>query len=48
VVDQGADAVVRFDPAGQGGGGPVVVLRGLGDTVTGLDTLTARGAIRTG
>lgn len=34
VVDQGADALLRFDPAGHGGGSTVVVLQGLGSTVT--------------
>jgi hypothetical protein len=46
VVDQGADAVLRFDPAGSGGGGPVAVLSGLGSTVTGLDQLAAMHALR--
>ncbi len=46
VRDQGADALLRFDPFGQGGGSTVAVLQGLGGTVTSLDTLIARGAIR--
>ena len=46
IADQGNDALVRFDPIGQGGGATVAVLRGLGASVTGLDTLTANGAIR--
>ena len=46
IGDQGADALVRFDPNGQGGGTTVVVLRGSGDVVTGLEPLVAQGAIR--
>ena len=46
VVDQGADALIRFDPTGQGGGSPVAVLQGLGSTVTSLETLLGYGAIR--
>lgn len=46
-VDQGADALVRFDPAGHAGGSTVFVLQGPGATVTSLDQLTAHGAIRT-
>jgi hypothetical protein len=46
IADQGADAVVRFDPTGQGGGNAVAILQGLGSTVTTLDTLVAQGAIR--
>jgi hypothetical protein len=46
VVDQGTDAVFRFDPTGHGGGSTVAVLQGLGGTITSLDTLTARGAVR--
>lgn len=48
IVDQGPDALLRFDPAGHGGGATVAVLSGLGGTVTGLDTLLARGAVRVG
>ncbi len=48
VVDQGADALVRFDPSGQGGGATVAVLDGLGNAVTGLETLVAQGAVRIG
>jgi hypothetical protein len=46
VVDQGTDALLRFDPSGQSGGGTVAVLQGLGGSVTGLQTLIAHGAIR--
>jgi hypothetical protein len=46
VVDQGNDALLRFDPAGQGGGSTVAVLQGLGSSVTGLDSLISHGAIR--
>jgi hypothetical protein len=46
VADQGGDALVRFDPTGQGGGSTVAVLRGLGSSVTGLDSLIATGAVR--
>jgi hypothetical protein len=51
VLDQGGDALLRFDPtggAGQGGGSTVAVLQGLGNTVTGLASLTAHDALRTG
>jgi hypothetical protein len=46
VADQAGDALVRFDPAGQGKGGTVAVLRGLGSSVTGLDSLIEHGAVR--
>jgi plastocyanin len=46
ITDQGANAVVNFDPTGHGGGSPVAVLQGLGSVVTGLDSLVAHGAIR--
>ena len=46
IADQGTDALVRFDPIGQGGGITVAVLQGLGGSVTGLDTLLAHNAIR--
>jgi hypothetical protein len=46
VVDQSGDALVRFDPTGQGGGSTVAVLQGLGDSVTGLASLIAHGAVR--
>jgi len=46
VVDQGANALVNFDPTGHGGGNTVAVLQGLGSTVTGLGTLIADNAIR--
>jgi T5SS/PEP-CTERM-associated repeat protein len=46
VADQGANALVRFDPTGQGKGGTVAVLQGLGGSVTGLDSLIAHNAVR--
>jgi hypothetical protein len=46
VTDQGADALLRFDPTGQGGGSTVAVLQGLGSSVTGLDQLISKGAVR--
>jgi hypothetical protein len=46
VVDQGTDALVRFDPSGHGGGNTVAVLQGLGGSVTSLGTLVEHGAIR--
>jgi hypothetical protein len=46
VTDQGANAVLSFDPTGHGGGSTIAVLAGLGNTVTGLNTLVADGAIR--
>jgi hypothetical protein len=46
IADQGANAVVNFDPTGQGGGSTVAVLQGLGSTVTGLVTLISDNAIR--
>jgi T5SS/PEP-CTERM-associated repeat protein len=51
VADQGGDALIRFDPTGQGGGSTVAVLQGLGAqglgaSVTGLDSLIAKGAVR--
>jgi hypothetical protein len=46
ITDQGSDAVLGFDSTGHGSGTTVAVLQGLGSTVTGLDTLIARGAIR--
>jgi hypothetical protein len=45
IVDQGADALLRFNPTGHGGGSTVAVLQGLGSSVTGLNTLIAHGAI---
>jgi hypothetical protein len=48
VVDQGADALLNFDPTGQGGGSTIAVLGGLASSVTSLDALIAHGAIRTG
>jgi hypothetical protein len=46
VVDQGADALVNFDPAGHSGGGTVAVLLGVGNAVTSLGGLVADGAVR--
>jgi len=46
VADQGADALLRFDPTEQGGGSAVAVLSGLGGIVTGLDALATLGAIK--
>ena len=46
VSDQGTNALVSFDPTGHGGGSTVVVLQGLGSSVTGLDSLIAQGALR--
>jgi hypothetical protein len=46
IVDQGANAVVNFDPTGQGGGSTLAVLQGLGSTVTSLQTLVTDNAIR--
>jgi plastocyanin len=46
VTEQGANALLSFDPTGHGGGSTVAVLLGLGSTVTGLNTLVADGAIR--
>jgi hypothetical protein len=46
IADQSTNALVNFDPTGQGGGSPVAMLQGLGNTVTGLDTLLAQGAVR--
>jgi hypothetical protein len=46
ITDQGADAVVNFDPAGHGGGSPVAELQGLGTAIASLDNLVARGAVR--
>jgi hypothetical protein len=46
IADQGGDALVRFAPNGQGGATTVAVLQGSGGTVTNLDSLISRGAIR--
>ncbi len=46
IADQGANAVVDFDPTGHGGGSAVAVLQGLGSTVTNLGGLIAQGAVR--
>jgi hypothetical protein len=46
VADQGANAVVRFDPTGQGGGSTVAVLQGLGGAVTGLGDLHVQSGVQ--
>lgn len=46
IVDQGANALVNFDPTGHGGGSTVAVLQGLGNTVANLQTLVTDNAIR--
>ncbi len=46
VVDQGADAVLLYNPLGQSGGSPVAILRNLGNVVTGLSVLIDRGAVQ--
>ena len=46
VVDQGANALLRFDPTGHGGGSTVAVLHGLGSTVPSLNALVTSHAIR--
>jgi len=46
VTDQGANALISFDPSGNGGGSVVAVLQGLGSAVTGTDMLIAQGAIQ--
>ena len=46
IADQSGNAVVRFDPTGQGGGNTVAVLQGLGGVVTGLDKLHVQGAVQ--
>ncbi len=46
IADQGANALVNFDPTGHNGGGTVAVLQGLGSTVTSLQTLLTDNAIR--
>jgi hypothetical protein len=46
VVNQGADALVNFDPTGHSGGSTIAVLLALGTTITSLDGLVAQGAIR--
>ena len=42
VSDQGADAVISFDPTGQGGGTPIAVLHGMGQEITNLGSLLTR------
>jgi hypothetical protein len=46
IADQGANALVNFDPTGHGGGGTIAVLQGLGSTVTSLGALVTDNAIR--
>jgi len=46
IVDQGSDAIVMLDPAGHGGGDAIAALRGLGGTITGLDSLVSQNAVR--
>lgn len=46
VTDQGSNALLRFDPFGQGDGRTVAVLRDLAETVTNLSGLLAQNAIR--
>jgi phospholipase/lecithinase/hemolysin len=46
VADQGTNAVVRFDPTGQGGGSTVAVLQGLGGVVAGLGDLHVQSAVQ--
>ena len=46
ITDQGADAVVSFDPNGYGIGSAAAVLPGHGGTVTTLDTLIADRVMR--
>jgi len=48
IADQGANALVNFDPTGHGGGSTVAVLQGLGSVVPNLNTLLAQGATRIG
>jgi hypothetical protein len=45
ILDQGTDAMLRFDPAGHGGGGTIAVLQGLGSAITTVNDLA--GATRT-
>ena len=44
-TNQGGNALVDFDPAGQGGGGTVAVLQGFGSALTGMGQLLGAGAI---
>jgi hypothetical protein len=46
VADQGANALLQFNPTGAGAGSTIAVLQGLGGTATSVDDLVARGAIR--
>ena len=46
LIDQGMDALIGFTAPEQNSGLPVAVLRGAGNSVTGLDTLIAHGAVR--
>ena len=46
ISDQGADAVLLFDPAGHGAGSAVAVLKGLGGEVTSLGVLSGHNALQ--
>ena len=46
IADQGADALLLFDPLGHAAGNPVAVLRNLGSVVTDLKVLTGNGAVQ--
>ena len=45
IQDQGANAVLMFDPLGHGGGGAVAVLGNLGGVVTSFSALTSHNAV---
>ncbi len=46
VADQGADAVLLFDPFGHGAGSAVAVLKGIGSAVANIEILSSDNAIR--
>ncbi|MGO9999810.1 MAG: type I secretion C-terminal target domain-containing protein, partial [Acetobacteraceae bacterium] len=46
ITDQGANALVNFDPSGHANGSTVAVLQGLSGVVTNLDSLLTQSAIR--
>ena len=46
ISDQGADAVLQFDPLGHGNGSAVAVLKNLGGDVTSLGVLSAHNALQ--
>lgn len=48
IVDQGANAVLNFDPTGHGGGSTVAVLQGLGSMATSVASLVTQGVIKAG